>query len=168
MRFAGAGPRKTSNVCSVAARTDEWMGSGSFTKGDETDYQPGLKIGFYTRAMLEPGLYRTSDAETYRIRVSLSVGLLCLTLSALIYTLERVMDATLLASSRNASIARVGNYQRIGADLNPLENPFFWIFAALGLFFLGIYFFTPITPLVLTGPVEPPPDDLEPPVVLKK
>jgi len=94
--------------------------------------------------MREPGLYRTSDVEIYRLRFSLNAGLVCLALAATIYTLERVMDATLLASSRNAAISGGGSYQRIGADLNPLENPFFWIFAVLGAFFLGIYFFTPI------------------------
>jgi len=108
--------------------------------------------------MLEPGMYRTSDAETYRLRVSLNAGLLCLALSALIYTLERVMNATLLVSSQNASIARGGSYQRIGADINPLENPFFWVFAALGLFFLGIYFFTPIHTLQEIGRVDIKPD----------
>lgn len=104
-------------------------------------------------------MYRTSDAETYCIRVGLSAGLLCLTLSALIFTFERVLDHFMLSvvQSGRGVITPNGVIQRIGTELNPLENPFFWIFAALGIFFLSVYFFTPITTLVLTGPVEPPP-----------
>jgi len=111
--------------------------------------------------MLEPGLYRTSDAETYRLRVSLSAGLLCVTLSAVIFTLERVVDRVMLFSvlQSGRGIPTVqGILQRIGTELNPLENPFFWIFAALGLFFLGIYFFTPIHTLQEIGRVDIKPD----------
>lgn len=116
--------------------------------------------------MLEPGLYRTSDAETYRLRSTLGAGLLCLTLSALIFTLERAIDRVMLFSvlQSGRGIPTVqGIPQRFGTDLNPLENPFFWLFAALGLFFLGIYFFTPIHTLHEVGRVDIKPNQNDSP-----